>query len=215
MATVRAMDRRTTLAVLCALPAVTLAVAGLFHPPSLTTASADTWTRLHLAGMFVFPLVGVGLVVPLLGRTDPLAWVVRVAAYGYAVAYTALDVISGVTAGYVTGRLPDGASRPQEVSWMFRIGTPVGEVGSWALLIATVLLLLDALRRHGARGALLLPLPAGAWAVHVDHIFAPTGVLGMALLAAGTAAAVLLGHHDTRNDPFGWQPLGCGERHSG
>jgi hypothetical protein len=182
---------RTRLAALAAAPAATLAVAGLLHPHHLTTATADTWLLLHLAGLFVFPLVGAGLVVPLAGRGDPVAWLVRVAAYVYATAYTALDVVSGIGAGWVTSRLPDGASRPQEVSWLFRIGTPIGEVGSWALILATVVLVLDALRRRGFAALPLALLPAGAWAVHADHIFAPVGALGMALLAAGTVLAVL------------------------
>ena len=45
---------------LLALPALVLAVAGLFHPHSLTHASAPRWTLLHVAGLLVFPLVGVG-----------------------------------------------------------------------------------------------------------------------------------------------------------
>lgn len=184
------MDR-TRLAAAAAAPAAALAVAGLLHPHHLSTDTANTWFLLHLAGLFVFPLVGVGLVVPLAGRRDPVAWVVRVSAYVYATAYTALDVVSGLGAGWITSRLPDGASRPQEVSWLFRLGTPIGEVGSWALLVATVLLVLDALRRRGVAALPLLLLPAGAWAVHVDHIFAPVGALGMALVSAGTLLAVL------------------------
>ena len=186
------MDRRIWLAGVAALPAVALAIAGLFHPHSLNTDTADLWFRLHLAAMFLFPLVGLGLVAPLAGRRDPLAWAARLGALVYAVAYTALDVISGVTAGYLTTRLPDGASRPEEISWVFRIGTPVGEVGSWALLATTALLLVDAVRRGRLAALPLVTLPAGAWAIHTDHIFAPIGVLGMALVAAGTAAAVLV-----------------------
>lgn len=202
------MDRRTTLALLAGLPAVVLAVAGLFHPHSLNATTADLWFRLHLVALFVFPLVGAGLVVALAGRRDPLAWLVRVAAYGYATAYTALDVISGITAGYVTSRLPDGASRPEEVSWIFRIGTPVGEVGSWCLLVATALLVGDAARRLGVRALVLLVLPAGAWLVHVEHIFAPEGVAGMALVAIGTALLVRWSAHDTQTARAAGQPIG-------
>ncbi len=184
------MTRRATPPLLAALPALVLAAAGLLHPHALTTDSADTWFRLHLLALFVFPLVGLALVAPLAGRSDPVAWLVRMGAYGYATAYTALDVISGITAGYVTSRLSDGATRPETVSWIFRIGTPVGEVGSWCLLAATTLLLLDGLRRQGPRALVLVVLPVGAWLVHVDHIFSPWGVAGMALVGVGTAVLV-------------------------
>ncbi len=185
------MDRRTTtLAGLAALPALTLAVVGLFHPHSLNADSADLWFRLHLVALFVFPLVGIALVVPLVGRRDVVAWLVRLGAFGYATAYTALDVISGVTAGYVTSRLPNGARRPDEVSSIFRLGTPVGEIGSWALLLATTLLLLDGVRRLRLRGLPLVVLPVGAWLIHTDHIFAPVGVVGMLLVGVGTAMVV-------------------------
>jgi len=139
----------------------------------------------------------------------------RVAAFGYATAYTALDVISGVTAGYVTSRLPDGTPRPEEVSLIFRIGTPVGEVGSWALLLATTVLLLDGLRRSGPRAAALVVLPVGAWLVHVDHIFAPEGVAGMALIGVGTELVTWWSFDDTQLPGAERQPIRCGGRHSG
>lgn len=182
----------TVLTVLTGLPGLALAVVGLFHPHSLNATTAPTWTWLHVAGLFVFPLVGLALVVPLVGRRDPLSWAVRVGAYVYATAYTALDVISGITAGFVTDRLPDGAPRPDEVRSIFAIGGPIGEVGSWALLVATTLLAVDVLARYAARGAVAVLLPAGAWCVHVDHIFSPWGVLGMALLGVGTGAVTWL-----------------------
>lgn len=180
------------LAVLCAAPALVLAVAGLWHPHSLTSATAATWTWLHVVALPVFPLVGVGLAVAVRGRRDVAAWAVRLGAYGFATAYTALDVVSGITAGHVTAELPGGAPRPDEVRSIFEVGGRLGEVGSWALLAAGAVLSLDALRRHRWRALPTLLLPAGAWAVHVDHIAAPLGAAGMVLVAAGTAAAVLL-----------------------
>ena len=66
----------------------------------------------------------------------------------------------------------------------------LGEVGSWALIACAMAVAVDALRR--ARGAALpgLLLVPGAVLVHVDHIFAPTGVAGMVLigLASGWLA---------------------------
>lgn len=175
---------------LLALPGLTLGAAGLFHPQSLDHASSVRWFALHVPGLLVFPLVGWALAVLVTGRTDPLAWVVRLAAYVYATFYTALDVVSGIAAGWVTYQLGPGVPRPEAVSQMFRIGTPLGRVGEVALVVVVVALVADRLLRHASvttttvAGALLLP---GAWLVHLDHIFFPSGVAGMVLLAVGTA----------------------------
>ena len=180
--------RRLGLPLLLALPALSLAVAGLFHPHHLSYDTSWRWFSLHLPGLLAFPLVGVALAALVRLRTDPLAWGIRVAAYVYATFYTALDVISGVAAGYVTHELGPGVPRPEAVSLLFRIGTPLGEIGSWALLATCVLVAADQVGRHGAAGSVALVLLPGAWLVHVGHIFAPEGVAGMALIAVGTAA---------------------------
>ncbi len=184
--------RRLGLPLLLALPALSLAVAGLFHPHHLTYDTSYRWFALHLPGLLVFPLVGGALAVLVRGRNDPLAWVIRLTAYVYATFYTALDVISGIAAGYVTHELGPGVPRPEAVSELFRIGTPLGRIGSWALIACCLLVLVDHLLRYGAPalvGVLLLP---GAWLVHTDHIFSPRGVLGMLLLGLGTGALALV-----------------------
>ena len=168
-----------------ALPGVTLAVAGLFHPHHLTYDTSWRWFALHLPGLLVFPLVGLALAELVHGRRDPAAWAVRGAAYVYATFYSALDVISGIAAGYVTHELGPGVPRPHEVSLLFRIGTPLGHVGSVALIAGCAVITADQLARNRAWPALLL-VP-GALLVHVGHIFAPTGVAGMLLLGLGTA----------------------------
>jgi hypothetical protein len=180
--------RRLVLPCVLALPALALAVAGLFHPHHLTYDTSWRWYALHLPGLVVFPLVGVALAALVRTRTDPLACGIRLAAYVYATFYTALDVISGIAAGYVTHELGPGVPRPEAVSLLFRIGTPLGEIGSWALLVACALVVVDQVRRHGAIGAVALVLLPGAWLVHVDHIFSPQGVLGMVLIGLGTSA---------------------------
>ena len=180
------VDRRTAWVVALVLPGLVLAVVGLFHPHSLSYASAPRWTQLHIAGLFIFPLVGVALVMLVRGRADTVAWLVRVTAFCFAAAYTALDVISGIAAGYVTWRLGEGVARPDEVRHLFAIGSRLGEVGSWALIICAVVVVVDALRRErlvALPGLLLVP---GAVLVHLDHIFAPTGVLGMVLIGVAT-----------------------------
>lgn len=173
-------------AVLSALPGLVLAVAGFFHPARLTHASSHTWWGLHVAALFAFPLVAVALMALFRGRRDVVAWVSVLAAFVYATAYTALDVISGIGAGFVTSRLDPSAPRPDEVRSLFAIGGPIGEVGSWALLLAAVLVSLDALHRGGARAAPGLLLVPGAVLVHVEHIYWPLGALGIALVGTGT-----------------------------
>ena len=173
-------------AVLWALPGLTLAVAGFFHPMHLTHDSSGTWWGLHVAGLFAFPLVGVALMALFRGRRDLVAGVAVVAAFVYATAYTALDVINGIGAGFVTSRLEPMAPRPDEVRSLFAIGGPLGEVGSWALLLAAVVVSLDALSRAGVRAAPGLLLVPGAWLVHTDHIFWPVGALGIGLVGVGT-----------------------------
>jgi hypothetical protein len=173
-------------AVLLATPGLVLAVAGLFHPHSLSHASAPRWTLLHVAGLFVFPLVGLALAALVRGRRDPVAWLVVLTAYVYATAYSALDVISGIGAGYVTWRLGEGVPRPDEVRFLFAIGGRIGEVGSVALIACALVLSVDACRRLGVRAAPGFVLVPGAVLVHVGHIFAPTGVAGMALIGLAT-----------------------------
>lgn len=177
---------------LLALPGLVLAVAGLFHPHSLTAASAGRWTLLHVAGLFVFPLVGLALAALVRTRVDPVSWGVRLTAYVYATAYSALDVISGIGAGWVTWELGEGVPRPDEVRFLFAIGGRIGEVGSWALIACAVLVAADALRRSGLVALPGLALVLGALLVHQDHIFAPTGVAGMALLGLASGWLGLL-----------------------
>ncbi|RYB91047.1 hypothetical protein EUA93_19145 [Nocardioides oleivorans] len=175
-----------TRAALLALPGLTLAVAGLFHPHSLSHASAPRWTMLHVAGLVVFPLVGLALAALVRDRRDPVAGLVVLTAYLYATAYSALDVISGIGAGYVTWRLGEGVPRPDEVRFLFVIGGRIGDVGSVALIACAVVVAADALRRLGPLALPGLLMVPGALLVHVGHIFAPTGVAGMALVGLAT-----------------------------
>ena len=179
-------------AVAFGLPGLALAVAGVFHPHGLNHESAQRWFLLHVAGLAVFPLVGVALAALMGRRRDVLAWAVRVTAYLYATFYTALDVISGIAAGYVTRELGPNTPRPDEVRLLFRIGTPIGEVGSWALLACCVLVAADQLHRRGLLALPGLLLVPGAWLVHIDHIFAPVGVTGMGLIGLATAWLAVL-----------------------
>ena len=179
------------------LPGLALAVAGLFHPHSLTHLSAQQWFLLHIAGLAVFPLVGLALGALMGRRRDVLSWTVRVTAYIYATFYSALDVISGIAAGYVTRELGPGTPRPDEVRLLFRIGSPLGEIGSWALLACCAVTVADQLHRRGLvalPGVVLVP---GAWLVHVDHIFAPGGAIGMGMIGVGTGWMAVLANRST------------------
>lgn len=171
---------------LWAVPGLTLAVAGFFHPMHLTHSSSHTWWGLHVAGLFAFPLVGVALMALFRGRRDPVAAVAVLAAFVYATAYTALDVLNGIGAGYVTWKLAESAPRPDEVRSLFGIGSPLGEVGSWALVLVAVIALVDAVFRYGARALPGVVLVPGALLVHTDHIFWPLGATGIALVGLGT-----------------------------
>ena len=207
------MDHRRPLALPLAVPGLILAGVGVFHPHHLTYATSYRWYALHVAGLLLFPLVGLALAALVRGRRDPLAWLVRLAVYTYATFYSALDVISGIAAGYVTHELGPGVPRPDEVRLLFRIGTPLGDVGSWALLVGVAVLAADQVVRHGAPALVGLLLVPGAWLVHTGHIFSPDGVIGMVLLGVGTglvgwfAAPEILGRSE--------QPDGGPTRHSG
>ncbi len=202
------MERRLGTPLLLAAPGLALAAAGLLHPHHLTYDTAGRWFGLHIAGLLVFPLVGAALAWLVRGRRDPLAWLVRLAAYGYATFYSALDVISGIAAGYVTREMGPGYVRDDEVRLLFRIGAPLGDVGSWCLVAAGLALTVDAVRRCGWFGTPAAVLVLGAWLVHTDHIFAPVGVLGMALVGAGTAWVAL----EPKKDGVSTQPRAASER---
>lgn len=174
--------------VVLAVPGVSLGLSGLLHPHALLPDTAERWYVLHLLGLVFFPLVGVALMVLVRGRQDPLAWVVRLTAFGYATFYTALDVIYGVAAGDVTRQMGEGYQRSADFSAMLRVGVDLGEVGSWSLLACGVALVVDQMGRHRVWGLPALALPVGAWLVHIDHIFSPHGVIGMVLVGLATGA---------------------------
>ncbi|MFB9312475.1 hypothetical protein [Nocardioides plantarum] len=202
------MTSSRSLPVVLALPALALAVAGLFHPHTLVPATADRWYVVHVAGLLAFPLVGLALAWLVRGRRDPVAWAVRLTAYGFAVLYTALDVIYGVAAGDVTRDMAEGYRRSADFSAMLRTAVDLGEVGSWSLLCCAAVLVVDQLGRHGVAGLPALALLPGAWLVHRDHIFSPGGVVGMVLLGLATGLlarnlAQTRGPSDATNRPLG------------
>lgn len=182
---------------LLAAPGVLLGVVGATHPPGLNPETAQHWYLMHVAGVLVFPLVGVALAWLVRGRRDLLAVGVVLSAYVYATFYTALDVISGIGNGYVTDQLgADAVPRPAAISLAFRIGTMLGDVGAWSLFLGAVLLTIDMVRRQAVGVSVVLPavlLLLGSWFLRDEHIFWPWGVLSCFAIGLGTGWLGILG----------------------
>ncbi len=175
---------------LLAAPGVLLGLTGATHPSGLNPETAEHWFWMHIAGVLVFPLVGVALAWLMRGRRDLMAIGIVLASYVYATFYTALDVISGIGNGYVTAELGDDAvPRPRAISLAFRIGTQLGDIGAWALFVAALLITVDTVRRHGATLHTLAPcalLLIGSYVLRPEHIFWPWGSLSCIAIGVGT-----------------------------
>lgn len=189
-----------------AVPGLVLAGIGLTHPSVLTPATAHHWWTMHVVLLPLFPLLAVAFWVLLGGDRTPLAWLARIAGYGYAVFYTALDVLAGIAAGLVVEH--DGRTG-EDVARLIGVGDQLGLVGSWCFLAAGALTT-AALVPRGRRWV----LPGGAivlvcgWAFLENHIFVPYGVLaqvgiavGTALLAMATAQPGRQHVHEARREP--------------
>lgn len=191
----RAADRGPTRVALAAAPALVLAPAGLTHPHSLTPATADRWTALHVLLLPVFPLLGAVHWLLLRGLGDPLARVARLAAFTYAVFYGGLDSVAGIAAGTLVqgGAVPDGPGASPFVRQLFTAGNQLGDVGARAFLVACVATSVVLLRRAGRRGLRGPALPGavllvgGAVPFLDSHIYWPRGVLALLAIALGAA----------------------------
>jgi len=179
--------RRSAVPALVALPGVVLAVAGTTHPADLTHDTQWYWMALHIALMPVFPLLGASLVAVLPRGRGPLAWVVIVLAYLYAVFYTALDVLAGVGTGYLMRNEQEVTPAMEDI---FDIGNDFARIGTLAFLVAAVLVAGEYLWRNRDKAALPAVLLVGASVSYVDsHIYRWRGVL--TVLAIGIACAWL------------------------
>lgn len=176
-----------------------LAAAGAAHPHGLSRATATDWTHLHIALLPVFPLLTLGLLVPLWHRPRPdlagfatvVAWI---SAFTYAAFYTGLDAVAGIAAGTAVEHAAGTADIGPLKYPLYDVGNSLGEAGAYALVIAVVATAVALFPEHGVRvvpGTAVL-LVAG-WSFTDSHIFWPRGVwtmlglaLGFALLAAGT-----------------------------
>ena len=170
-------------------PALVLAGLGLTHPQQLTATSAPWWTTLHIVLLPIFPLLAVSLWLLLRGVPGPVAWMARIAAYGYATFYSVTDVVVGIAAGELTQfnaarGLPE---RTVEVDRLIMVGNDVGEIGVWCFVVACAATAVAVVVRVGRRtlpGGVVLVIAGvlftGGW-----HIYWPAGVVTMLVLAAG------------------------------
>ncbi|WP_260470586.1 hypothetical protein [Streptomyces sp. RP5T] len=187
------------LALVTAAPLV-LAAAGITHPHGLSRSTAMHWTHLHVALLPIFPLLVIGLLVPLWRRPRAdLAGFATVAAWTgafiYAAFYTGLDAVAGIAAGTAVEHAPGTASPGPIKHPLYAMGEALGQAGAYAFIGAVVATAIALFPKHGARvvpGTLVL-LGAG-WSFIDSHIFWPRGVwtmlgfaLGFALLAVGTS----------------------------
>jgi hypothetical protein len=168
-------------------PPLVLAVVGFSHPHDLDAASAGWWTTLHLLLVPVFPLLGVAHWLLLRGFDGPIAWIGRIAAFGFLTYYGGLDCVSGIATGSVTklGGVHAGGDSP-EVAALFEAGGLLGTIGGLAFLVAGVATAFVHVDRHGrdaAAGA--LATVAGCALFPVSHIYWPKGVVSLLVLAAG------------------------------
>lgn len=183
------------LALVTAAP-LALAAAGLLvHPHTLTAGTAHHWAVLHVWLLPLFPLLPLGLAVPLRGRhrrdaaglAATLAWA---GAYGYAVLYTGLDAVAGIAGGTV--RAYGAPGQEALLNRLFATGDALGRAGVWALAGAVLATGATLLLRGGSRDGLrAVPgtavLLAACWSFRDSHIFWPRGVFTMLAFALGFA----------------------------
>ena len=177
-------------------PAVVLAGLGLTHPQDLTATSAPWWTTLHVLLLPLFPLLAVSLWLLLRGVPGLVAWAARIAAYGYAAFYTALDVLAGIGAGELTQLNAQRGlqDRTVEVDRLFAVGNDLSEIGVWCFGVACAATALAVVGRVGRRalpGAVVVVVVVVVVAAAVVfvaggvHIYWPWGVGTMLALAVG------------------------------
>jgi hypothetical protein len=190
-----------------------LAAAGIAHPHGLSRSTAADWTQLHVALLPIFPLLTVGLLVPLWHRPRPdlagfatvMAWA---GAFVYAAYYTGLDAVAGIAAGTAIEHSAGTASTGPIKRPLYEAGEALGQTGAYALIVAVVAAAVALFPKHGARvvpGTVVL-LVAG-WSFVDSHIFWPRGgwtmlgfALGFALLAWGAGRNTPVGR-DRRSVP--------------
>lgn len=167
------------------LPALALAATGLLHPAHVGDDPAR-WTAVHVAGLVLFPLLG--LAPWIVARTAGPVFSIAAAVLGYlyAVGYTALDVVAGIT----NGALVLQGTRIGPL--LYPIADALGLPAAVCHLLATAVAVVAAARlrsRLAVPGAVLVLVAAVSFLT--SHIYPWRGVATMVLLAAGWALLVL------------------------
>ncbi|MFI5916862.1 hypothetical protein [Dactylosporangium sp. NPDC051541] len=170
-----------------------LAVVGLFHPTGLNASTAHMWAMMHIWLLPAFPLLTLGLIVPLWGRpvrgvagaATVVAWL---GAAAFAALYTGLDAVAGIAAGTVQVHAVEGQDVGPTIAALFDTADSMGHAGVRALAVAVVATSAALAVRHGWR---VLPgsavLLVSTYEFYDSHIFYPRGVLAMVGYAVGFA----------------------------
>jgi len=189
--------RRLRTAVLVTATPLALALVGLFHPTGLNPSTAHMWATMHIWLLPVFPLLTLGLIVPLWQRpTMSVSGVATVVAWlggaVFAAAYTGLDAVAGIGAGTVQLHAAPGQDVGPSVAALFQTADSLGHAAVQALAVAVVAASVALAIRSGpwvlAGTAVLL---VSCYSFYDSHIFYPRGVLTMLGLAAGFALLAL------------------------
>lgn len=181
---------RSVRAMVLALPGSVLAVFAAHHPSGLTPETAHHWWSMHVLLIPVFPLLPLALLWLLRGERGPLVWLACLAGYGFAVCYTALDVLAGIGAGLAVDT--EGPAGGPLATRMFAVADPIGLAGVWLLIGCAVITTAVLGMRQGpwvVPGGLVLV--ASGWVFRTSHIFFPVGMYAMIGLATGTALLAL------------------------
>jgi hypothetical protein len=138
----------------------------------------DKWTHLHIA-LLPFPLLTLGLLVPLWHRPRPdlagfatvVAWT---SAFTYAAFYTGLDAVAGIAAGTAVEHAAGTADIGPIKYPLYDVGDSLGEVGSYALIVAVVATAVALFPKHGVRVVPGTVVLLGRLVLHRQpHLLAP------------------------------------------
>jgi hypothetical protein len=165
-------------------PPLALAALGITHPELLNESTAGWWVGIHIVLLPLFPLLAVAAWILLREDRSPLGWAGRVLALVFVPFYTALDAISGISAG----TLQKVGGTAEQLNALFSTGRPLGQVGSYAFL-ATIVLILGSTWLAGQRSwlswvAAVVLITAG-YLFTTSHIYWPKGVIAMLGFAVG------------------------------